>query len=126
MNQIIKEKGRIGLYIILLKARGGMTAYNDKCDYVSNLSDEFLEQYIKNYEAQQKQIAKAKDFIARNKARAATAGMAASRQKMLDKMDDNEDIQEVFCLANNYLDPEGVFVFDVNTIYKYQEIYPLS
>lgn len=45
------------------------------------------EQYIKNYEAQQRQIAKAEDFIARNKARAATAGMARSRQKMLDKME---------------------------------------
>lgn len=45
------------------------------------------EQYLKNYESQQKQIAKAEDFISRNKARAATAGMARSRQKMLDKMD---------------------------------------
>lgn len=52
------------------------------------------EQYIKNYESQQKQIAKAKDFIARNKARAATAGMAASRQKMLDKMDVLEEFHE--------------------------------
>ena len=29
---------------------------------------------------------------------------------------------EVFRLVNNYLDPQGVFIFDFNTEYKYQEI----
>lgn len=38
------------------------------------------------YNAQQKEIAKMEDFIARNKARVATRGMANSRQKQLDKM----------------------------------------
>lgn len=33
-----------------------------------------------------------------------------------------EDLQEVFRLVNNYLDPKGVFVFDFNTLYKYKEI----
>lgn len=32
-----------------------------------------------------------------------------------------EDFTEVLRLANNYLDPGGVFIFDLNTIYKYQE-----
>ncbi len=39
------------------------------------------------YEKQQKEIAGLEDFVARNKARAATANMARSRQKRLDKMD---------------------------------------
>ena len=39
------------------------------------------------YERQQAEIAKEKDFIARNKARVATRGMANSRQKRLDKME---------------------------------------
>lgn len=39
------------------------------------------------YEKQQKEIAQLEDFVARNKARAATANMAKSRQKKLDKMD---------------------------------------
>ncbi len=39
------------------------------------------------YEKQQKEIDKLEDFIARNKARAATSNMAKSRQKKLDKMD---------------------------------------
>ncbi|MCY6484144.1 ABC-F family ATP-binding cassette domain-containing protein [Clostridium aestuarii] len=39
------------------------------------------------YERQQQEIAKLEDFIARNKARAATTGMAKARQKKLDKID---------------------------------------
>ena len=32
-----------------------------------------------------------------------------------------EDLVQVVRLANNYLDPGGVFIFDLNTVYKYQE-----
>lgn len=35
---------------------------------------------------------------------------------------DNEDLKEVFRLVNNYLDPEGLFIFDFNTIYKYKNV----
>jgi len=31
-----------------------------------------------------------------------------------------EELVQVLKLANNYLDPGGVFVFDLNTLYKYQ------
>ena len=44
-------------------------------------------QHEKNYEQQQREIKKMEDYIARNKARAATAGMAHSREKMLSKLD---------------------------------------
>lgn len=33
-----------------------------------------------------------------------------------------EDLLKVFKLVNNYLDPEGVFIFDLNTVYKYEKI----
>ena len=33
-----------------------------------------------------------------------------------------EELQEVFRLVNNYLDPKGVFIFDFNTEYKYREV----
>lgn len=33
-----------------------------------------------------------------------------------------EDLVQVFRLANNYLDPKGVFIFDMNTEYKYREV----
>ena len=32
-----------------------------------------------------------------------------------------EDLVQVLRLANNYLDPGGVFLFDLNTVYKYSE-----
>ena len=35
---------------------------------------------------------------------------------------EEEDFLTVLRLANNYLDPGGIFIFDVNTVYKYQEI----
>lgn len=33
-----------------------------------------------------------------------------------------EDMVQVFRLVNNYLDPGGIFIFDLNTEYKYREI----
>ncbi len=33
-----------------------------------------------------------------------------------------EDLVQTFRLVNNYLDPEGIFVFDCNTIYKFENI----
>lgn len=33
-----------------------------------------------------------------------------------------EDLVKIFRLVNNYLDPKGIFIFDLNTEYKYQEV----
>ena len=33
-----------------------------------------------------------------------------------------EDLLQVFRLVNNYLDPKGIFIFDLNTVYKYEEL----
>lgn len=33
-----------------------------------------------------------------------------------------EDLVEVFRLVNNYLNPGGVFIFDCNTVYKYENL----
>ena len=35
---------------------------------------------------------------------------------------EQDDLLKVFQLVNNYLDPGGVFIFDMNTKYKYEEI----
>lgn len=35
---------------------------------------------------------------------------------------DPDDLQQVFYWVNNYLDPDGVFIFDFNTEYKYREV----
>ena len=35
---------------------------------------------------------------------------------------EKEELEQVFRLVNNYLDPGGIFVFDFNTEYKYREL----
>ena len=37
-------------------------------------------------------------------------------------MTDPQDLEKVFRLVNNYLDPGGIFLFDFNTEYKYREV----
>lgn len=35
---------------------------------------------------------------------------------------EDEDVLQTFRLVNNYLLPEGLFIFDFNTVYKYKEV----
>lgn len=52
-------------------------------------------------------------------------GTVAAAVSICDSMNyilESEDLEQVFRLVNNYLDPQGVFIFDFNTPYKYQEI----
>lgn len=35
---------------------------------------------------------------------------------------EQEELLRVFQLVDNYLDPGGIFIFDLNTIYKYEEV----
>ena len=35
---------------------------------------------------------------------------------------EEEELLQVFRLVNNYLDPGGIFLFDLNTVYKYREL----
>lgn len=78
---------------------------NDVCNLIYHVENCELTRYVGNYEEfqrlydikkkqlerdiekQQKEIEKLEDFIARNKARVATRGMAQSRVKQLEKMD---------------------------------------
>lgn len=44
---------------------------------------------------------------------------------MLDSLNyvtDSDDVEEVFSLVANYLNPGGIFIFDVNTLHKYENI----
>ena len=40
----------------------------------------------------------------------------------LNYITEEEELCEVFRLVNNYLDPGGIFLFDMNTVHKYRDI----
>mgnify|MGYP002544442155 CR=1 FL=1 len=78
---------------------------NDVVNIIYHMENQHLDRYVGNYDKfeevyavkkaqleaayrrQQQEIDELKDFVARNKARVATRGMANSRQKILDKME---------------------------------------
>ncbi len=64
-----------------------LTRYKGNYDEFMAMYELKRRQLEQAYEKQQKEIEKLEDFIARNKARAATATLARSRQKRLEKMD---------------------------------------
>ena len=45
-----------------------------------------------------------------------------SRCDSLNYIRELSELKEVFAWVNNYLDPDGLFIFDMNTEYKYQNI----
>ena len=79
-----------------------LTRYTGSYQQFQTLYEVKKRQVEQAYEKQQKEIAQLEDFVARNKARAATATLARSRQKRLDKM-------EVIELAKEKLKPTFSF-----------------
>lgn len=67
--------------------QGRLTSYRG--DYSSYLVQKKMnsERQLKEYEEQQKEIAKLKDYVAKNLVRASTSKMAKSRQHMLDRIE---------------------------------------
>ena len=51
-----------------------------------------------------------------------TVNAVVSLCDSMNYMTEEEDLLTVFELVNNYLDPGGVFIFDLNTEYKYREL----
>jgi len=66
---------------------GELSRYTGDYDSFMHMYQVKKGQENKAYEKQKQEIEKMEDFIARNKARVATRGMANSRQKRLEKMD---------------------------------------
>lgn len=67
--------------------QGRLTSYRG--DYSSYLVQKKMnsERQLKEYESQQKEIAKLEDYVAKNLVRASTSKMAKSRQHMLDRIE---------------------------------------
>lgn len=72
---------------VLELSRGELTRFVGNYSKYVELREEKLLSEIKNFEKQQKEIAKLEDYVARNLARASTTKMAQSRQKRLEKME---------------------------------------
>lgn len=81
-----------------------LTRYVGDYDNFKRIYEANKQQLEAAYERQQQEIAGLKDFVARNKARVATSGMAKARQKKLDKM-------EIIELAGEKPKPEFNFKY---------------
>lgn len=66
---------------------GKITSYKGNYTSYLGLKEQQTARQLKEYNAQQKQIADLEDYIARNKVRASTAKMAKSRQNALDRIE---------------------------------------
>ncbi len=66
---------------------GHLTRYKGNYTAFTKLKSDAVSRQQKEYEAQQREIAKLEDFIARNKVRASTANSAKSREKALERME---------------------------------------
>ena len=70
-----------------------------KYDETLALSDETYEKTRQNQEKKRKEL---EEFVAKNKARASTAALAQSKQKILDKMEEMESLESESNLAFNF------------------------
>ena len=73
-------------YVVSIE-NGSIRKYTGNYDQFLVQHEMAIKQYEEDYARQQAEIKKMEDYINRNKARAATAGMANSRKKMLDRIE---------------------------------------
>lgn len=66
---------------------GQLTRYKGNYTAFTGLKKDSVKRQQREYEAQQKEIAKLEDYIAKNKVRASTAASAKSREKALERME---------------------------------------
>ncbi len=52
-----------------------------------------------------------------------TVGAVISSLDCVNYLTGEDDLERCFALVHNYLDPDGLFLFDVNTPYKFRHVY---
>lgn len=52
-----------------------------------------------------------------------TVGAAVSSLDVMNYLTGDGDLSKCFALVHNYLDPDGIFIFDVNTPYKFEHVF---
>ena len=108
---------------------GNLTRYTGDYNNFLRMYDIQKAQEQRAYERQQAEIEKLEDFIARNKARVATRGIANSRQKQLDKMEILERPTEKIKPEFNFLmarTPSRFIVEAKNLVLGYDKDNPLT
>lgn len=94
---------------VLTRFKGNYTAY-------TRLKKEAVTRQQKEYDAQQKEIEKLEDYIARNKVRASTANSAKSREKALERMELIEKPVTAVNYANIHFDYAVTPPFDILSV----------
>ena len=125
LTGLLKEQGvSEGLLLDLGCGTGSLTELLAKSGYdmigVDN-SEEMLELALEKKEKSGSDIL----YLCQDMREFELYGTVAAVVSICDCMNyilEPEDLTEVFRLVNNYLDPGGVFIFDLNTEYKYREI----
>ena len=110
--------------VIYHMENGELNRYKGNYDEFMRLHEIKKRQENQAYEKQQDERKKLEDFIARNKARVATRGMANSRQKQLDKMEILERPKEKIKPTFNFVEARvpSKIVFDTeNLVLGYDE-----
>lgn len=95
-----------------------LTRYSGGYDDFIRMYDLRKRQQEIAFEKQQKEIKRLEDFVARNKANVATANMAKSRQKKLDKMEVIEKVREKTKPVFRFMEDRAPskFIFEANDL----------
>lgn len=122
---LLKEYGvKDGLVAELGCGTGNITGYLAKNGYdmiaVDN-SDEMLSIAMEKEEAEQYHILYLNQDM-REFELYGTVSAVVSICDCLNYITDRQELEQVFRLVNNYLDPAGIFIFDLNMPYKYEQI----
>ena len=125
LTGLLKEQGVTeGLLLDLGCGTGSLTELLADAGYdmigVDN-SEEMLELALEKKEQSGKDIL----YLCQDMREFELYGTVAAVVSICDSMNyltDYEDLVQTLKLVNNYLDPQGVFIFDMNTVHKYRDL----
>lgn len=125
LTGLLKEQGvTAGLLLDLGCGTGSLTELLADAGYdmigVDN-SGEMLELALEKKEQSGKDIL----YLCQDMREFELYGTVAAVVSICDSMNyltDYEDLVQTLKLVNNYLDPQGVFIFDMNTVHKYRDL----
>jgi ATPase subunit of ABC transporter with duplicated ATPase domains len=86
---------------------GTITRFNGNYESFVKQKEQKRIEYVKNYNTQQKEVAKLEEFVQKNIARASTSALAKSRRKQLEKIDIMEKPNEA---------PKPTFLFKYKSV----------